>query len=328
MFFFSRSHGFGEALRQVMRLAKARSVPIVLGAVLLAAAAFKTHQLTSGPMPENSLFTSRWFLIGLGEFELALGLWLLSGAYPKQARIMALVTFASFGVVSLYQAFSGESSCGCFGKASVSPRHTLLLDSAAVVALWFWHSEGARGISTDKERNVSSHSFRLTASGFIFLMIGIPVAVAMSRYTPAFLTNEGEIVGDNSTVVLEPETWVGKRFPLLKHINIGEQLAKGKWLVMLYHHNCPRCREAITRLRGQARQVQENVALIELSPYEAPQLTASPVLARSWRHGRVKGEGQWFVETPLFIELEDGGVAAPCPARPSLMVADSMSKRR
>jgi hypothetical protein len=148
MFHFSPSHGFAEALWQVLRLTKARCVPILLSAVLLTATALKMHQLATGPVVENSLFTTRWFLIGLVEFELALGLWLLIGAYPRQARLAALMAFAVFCVVSLYQALSGEESCGCFGKAPVSPWYTALFDLAAVAALWFWHPETASDICT------------------------------------------------------------------------------------------------------------------------------------------------------------------------------------
>jgi hypothetical protein len=131
-----------------------------LGVVLLTAAVLKTHQLATGPA-EHSLFTYRWLLIGLVEFELALGLWLLAGVYLEQARIAALAAFYEFGSVSLYQALSGEESCGCFGEVAVNPWHTLLFDLAALAALWRWHPNAGPLVQTVRgAQNARSHSFR------------------------------------------------------------------------------------------------------------------------------------------------------------------------
>ena len=35
------------------------------------------------------------------------------------------------------------------------------------------------------------------------------------------LVTSGDIIGDSDFVVLEPETWVGKVFPLIPYIDIG-----------------------------------------------------------------------------------------------------------
>lgn len=144
MFFLFPSRGFGEVLRRAVCLASlcaSGGVPVVLGAVLLTAAALKTHQLATIPTAESVLFTSRWFLVSFVEFELALGLWLLVGAYLPQARLAALAAFASFAVVSLYQALAGRVSCCCFGRIPFGPRYTLVFDLIAIAALWRWHPE-------------------------------------------------------------------------------------------------------------------------------------------------------------------------------------------
>ena len=57
-------------------------VRIGLGVLLLTAAALKGHQLATEPVAETGLLTSRWFLIGVVEFELFFGLCLLAGLYP------------------------------------------------------------------------------------------------------------------------------------------------------------------------------------------------------------------------------------------------------
>jgi hypothetical protein len=73
----------------------------LIGLLLLVAAALKFYQLATEPAPETSLFTSRWFLVAMVEFEFLLGMWLLSGVYPKQAYTVALATFAVYSLVAL-----------------------------------------------------------------------------------------------------------------------------------------------------------------------------------------------------------------------------------
>jgi hypothetical protein len=190
MVFLSRCFGFWQAL--LPRTIPARAIPVLIGVVLLTAAALKIQQLATDASQENSLFTSRWLLTGLVEFELALGLWLLSGAHPKQARRMALAAFAGFCFVSLYQARTGAPSCGCFGKISVKPWHTLLFDLAIEVMLWRWKPgihkrmsmfrEGRSSIGT----SVHTHS-RLTTIGLLIVLAGVPAAIAMNRPRAALL---------------------------------------------------------------------------------------------------------------------------------------------
>ena len=110
-------------------------VRIVLGIVLLSAAVLKGHQLATEPVAETSLFTSRWFLIGVVEFELFFGLWLLCGLYPRRTWAAALLCFGGFACVSLYKALSGEVTCGCFGTVPVNPWYAVVFDCAAIAAL-------------------------------------------------------------------------------------------------------------------------------------------------------------------------------------------------
>jgi hypothetical protein len=179
MSLLSRSRNFGEAPQRILRGINARGASVLVGVVLLTAAALKTHQLATGPTAENSLFTSRWLLIALVELELALGLWLLSGAYPGLARLAALAAFAGFCLASLYQALTGAPSCGCFGNVHINPWYTLLFDLAAVVVLWRWTSAAHVNICWGGG-GARSHSFRLIAFGLFFLLAGIPAAIAMS----------------------------------------------------------------------------------------------------------------------------------------------------
>jgi len=62
-----------------VRITAYGAVRMILGLILLSAAALKRHQLATEPVAETSLFTFRWFMIGVVEFEIFFGLWLLTG---------------------------------------------------------------------------------------------------------------------------------------------------------------------------------------------------------------------------------------------------------
>src|SRR6516164_6027950 len=113
-------------------------VPILVGLLLLVAAMLKTYQMASEPAVETSWVTSRWFQIAVVEWELLLGLGLLTGVIPRATRLAAIVSFAVFAVYNVYQVSASEGSCGCFGKISIDPMYTLWLDVVVVLALLLW----------------------------------------------------------------------------------------------------------------------------------------------------------------------------------------------
>jgi len=277
-----------------VRIAGYDVVRIVLGVILLTAAALKGHQLATETVAETGLFTSRWLLICVVEFELFFGLWLLSGLHPRRTWQAALLCFSAFACVSLYKALSGEASCGCFGRVPVNPWYTLVLDLAAVAALLCWRAvsdpvisprplagEGSGGMARASLLPLAAEEpgvrARLgTRLGWVlglFLAAGIPAAVAMGTYQAATLKDSGDIFGESEFVVLEPETWVGKRFPLLEYIDIKGEVARGSWALLFYHHNCPVCHEAIARCEELSRGAAAgptrgpSIALIEMPPY-------------------------------------------------------------
>jgi len=81
---------------------------IALGLILLTAAALKGQQLATEPVAETSLFTSRWFLICVVEFELFFGLWAFAGVHPKSIPIVGVLCLGS---VSIIKSPLGEVSC-------------------------------------------------------------------------------------------------------------------------------------------------------------------------------------------------------------------------
>ena len=343
-----------------VRIAGYDVVRIVLGLILLTAAALKGHQLATEPVAETSLFTSRWFLIGVVEFELFFGLWLLSGLYPRRTWQAALVCFSAFACVSLYKALSGEASCGCFGRVPVNPWYTLVLDLAAVAALT--SRRPARRAATSplplagegpgvragasllplaaEGPGVRGGVFPLPLPGpgvrvrlgtrlgwilGIFLPAGISAALATGSYQAAMMDDSGDIFGESQFVVLEPETWVGKRFPLLNYIDIGGQLAHGEWVVVMYRADCPKCEDTIPKYEAVFCDLKggfnsPRLALVEMPSQGAPR--AQFGCLDSCSCGRLRDTRKWLVTAPLQFILVEGIVTRILDARELLPEED------
>jgi hypothetical protein len=96
-------------------------VPVSVAALLGFTASLKSYELASNAVQVQGVLSTRPFLTGLILYEIALGLWLISGLHAPVARIVTGLTFIAFFEVSLYQALVGEGSCGCLGRVTVSP---------------------------------------------------------------------------------------------------------------------------------------------------------------------------------------------------------------
>ena len=67
------------------RVAAHDVVRVVLALILLKAAALKMHQLATEPVADRDVFSYRWVLIAGTEFELCLGIWLISGLWRRES---------------------------------------------------------------------------------------------------------------------------------------------------------------------------------------------------------------------------------------------------
>lgn len=124
----------------------------------------------------------------------------------------------------------------------------------------------------------------------------------MASYSETTLSYAGEIIGDGKIVVLEPEKWIGKRFPLLDYIDIGDKLKEGKWLVLLYHHDCPKCQEALSTLQHLARLQQ--IAVVQMPPYGVG--NGDGCKSKWPAIGRLGVVREWFAETPILVSIDNG----------------------
>ncbi len=95
--------------------------------------------------------------------------------------------------------------------------------------------------------------------------------VAAGRMVPSRTSAlEGVVSGPDGLVILEPEKWIGNTLPIATQIDIGGQLAKGRWTMVLLHHDCPKCQEALPKYEQLASRLEPGlarIALIEVPPY-------------------------------------------------------------
>ena len=301
----------------------------VLAGILLLAAGLKAHQLATQPVVDSGFLflSSRAVLTVELECEIILGVWLLSGAFPRLAWLVTTCCFAAFSLITYSKAVRGEASCGCFGVVEVSPWITLVMDILAVAALMmlrrnFWQSSSA-----------SRLRLRIVGACLAAVALGAPAAVAAMSFKAARIDVSGEIIGAGKWVLLEPETWTGKKLPILRYLRLAEseKLSQGKWAVILYRHDCPNCREELSRLRDRLKGSEPpRMAFVELPPYGAGRAAFLPE-GKNIVLGKLDESKSWFVETPAILSL-DGGIVRSSPASakfagdPALLASDANSK--
>jgi len=152
----------------------------------------------------------------------------------------------------------------------------------------------------------------LAALGVLAVLMALVVGGCGTSSRPtAWLGPDGGIVGDAKAVLLEPRTWLGRECPLLRHMDIGKRLSEEAWTVVLYRHDCPRCRAVLPQYETGAAAMagQPNapgVALVAIPPYEKPE---SPLTGRgACLRGRLSDRRDWLVATPAVIHLVQGEV--------------------
>ncbi len=277
-------------------LTKSRVLAALLGFVLVAAAVLKVHEFATG----TEFLGSRWTLLAVIEIELLLGLWLIGGMAPKGARLGALGCFSVFVVISAWHTIEGHESCGCLGNVRLNPWVSLTFDLAAVTALWYWRPN--EGQAASRRRQVLFATLTV-----ILASVGV---IAVVRTTVSGLTEDGNIKGDAQAVRFNPETWIGKRLPLLKQIDIGQELSEGDWTLILYQHNCSLCEKVLSGLEeGSETRAMEGerrrVVLIEMSGQDKNRVSRVSN-ASGWRTARLDGRRTWLVTVPAILTLRDG----------------------
>ena len=271
----------------------------LLGVLLLTTAMLKGWQLLVEPSISSSIWSYRPFQILAVELELAIGIWLLSGFFKKAAWLITLLCFSFFSLVTTYKAITGAESCGCFGFVSVNPWVTLFaIDLPALAALVIFKPKGEKFLAP------LPSFFRFAGIASFGVLILVTTLAVLAFNEPAKITSSYEVLG--------PEMWIGQPLPVLKDIDIGEKLAKGKWLLIFYRHDCQACKEEIQKYEQSASELARiptgpHVAFVEISPYAGPSenFLSSKTL---YTVGKLSDTKDWFIQTPQIVTIEDGRV--------------------
>jgi hypothetical protein len=276
-----------------------RGTPLLVGGVLLGAVFLKSWEGLIVPGAKLPMLGRAGQLV----VELALAAACLAAWPLPLVRKLLIALFSGFALYATYLALIGAESCGCFGPVKVHPGWTIALD---VVVLWLllfkWPS------STDLVRpSILKYCRRWTAA---FLAMAIPATALLIMRQPTVVASGSNLASAGELVILEPESWIGRALPIIDEIDVGHELARGDWLLLLYHHDCPQCQEALPRYLGLAEQLnsdhqQRRIAVVETPPFAAGGLQGSSTAALK---GRLSDRREWFVQTPVEITLKDGDV--------------------
>jgi hypothetical protein len=258
--------------------------------------------LGTHPVPETGLLTSRWFLIAVVEAELLLGLVLVFGIFQRPVWGATIAFFGGASIVSLYKALSGEESCGCFGAVEANPAWAFLLDVAAITFLFICppRVDGRTGYA---------QRARALSFGTVFVLVSLITVASTLSHAPTVDPAQGGLIATAGVTVLDPRAWIGQRFPLERHINVGEQLMNGEWTVIFFHHDCPRCQSLIEEQRAQVLRGMQ-LAVIEMPPFGTANHNSAP-LGLPLLNGRLADDREWFAKTPLLMQLSGGIVTQP-----------------
>jgi hypothetical protein len=283
----------------------------LLGAFLVATAAWKAFSPADGAALQAVHALPGWLLIAVVQAELGAGLWLLSGIWPQWSWRAAAALFVPFAVFSLFRALAGFESCGCFGSVRVNPWITFTFDMAILGLLATLRGTFARLPG-------GPHRPRLLMVCTIgYLVLGVSSFVLMYPAQAAKLGGAGELSDGDRLVILEPAEWAGRELPVAESLMPAVDLSRGNWVVVFYHHGCPRCVEAVSRyieLASESGEPGSQVLLVEVPPYAREE----PADLGAARHVRLSDRREWFVQTPVEIRIEHGKVTGAHPELPSV----------
>jgi thiol-disulfide isomerase/thioredoxin len=299
-----------------------------VGLTLIIASILKSHQLLTEPIISKGFWESWQFFLIQIPLELGLGIWLVCGLFRKAGWLLGVLAFGLFIGVTLQKGISGAGSCGCFGRVHVNPWITFsVMDVPFFALLLIFRPKGEKLLPPPwpSER----HFFGVAIPTFILLPVLVLVLVFNK---PPEKTDKYEVI--------KPQEWVKKEavtakpviekptdqnqsaqpkitkqaeeWPMLKHIDVADSLRNGVVVVLLYHWDCPNCREAIPKYNKMCSELgggegSIRFAFIEIPSYGRQEDNPVPQ-DTSCLKGRLDTSKQWYITTPLVVLIENGTV--------------------
>jgi hypothetical protein len=280
---------------------------------LLAAVALKTfYFMETETIAVGRFAISPWLQIIAVQFELLLIFLFIAGISPLAVWRAAAALFAVFGIFSLARAVAGYDSCGCFGRVKVNPWWTFALDAGIVTMLLINRREFV------ERRPVLAGSRRFVACGVGCVLLSAVSLVVMARTAPASLSDGVSTLENRRLVILEAVKWIGREFPLRDALTPPVDLSAGNWTVLIYHHDCPKCQEVLPQYQRLVKEYgtsdeSGHVLCLEVPPFGERVEYDGPA-----RYARLSDDREWFVETPVEIQLTNGKVTLASTELPSV----------
>jgi hypothetical protein len=296
----------------------------VVAGILLLAAGLKAYQLATAPLPpvvQDSVFTpllelfnDRYFQMAVVVGEILFALVLIAGIALQYTWLLSILGFSVFTLVSLMKGLSGETSCGCFGTIEVNPWITMVFDLVIVACLAVFRERIDWSFPPLDRKKVLAVLVAWTclAGPALFFMLSLkqqPHATLGTEFTGP----DGRVM-----ILLEPESWIGKEFPLITRFvepEGSDVLLSGTWQVLLVQPDCPECHQKMAELEATR---PENVAIVVIPSRSGNEMlqTSFPAFVLDRRNG-------WFAETPVVVKLVEGvcvevgeGFRSGCPKYP------------
>jgi hypothetical protein len=232
-------------------------VRLYISLLLFVAVVLKSDGLSIEFASGRPIVPWTWLVVALIPWELLLSIWLVSGMAQRRALLAALGMFGAFSVYSLGLLGAGASSCRCFGRWELHPAWTLSLDLTTIWALlWLLRCPNS-GLTGGTMKSPCSHSgpqvgtYRLR--GLLCLIVWLSLsalflAVIFGRKGLA-LDQPGMTDLGNGVLLIEPEKWDGHPLPILKSVDIQEDLKHGEWEVLLMRGSCPHCQTIVNEIQ-------------------------------------------------------------------------------
>jgi hypothetical protein len=272
--------------------------------LLLAAVALKVLN----PTTTNTL----WPTILVIQWELLLVVLLASDFSPRLVWLVTLLSFGLFGAFALFRVIGGYDSCGCFGSVKVHPWWTFMVDIGVVLLLWFKR----RALQERQGMSVFCHH---AACGAAYIILSVLSLTAIARYAPEPLSAGVSATDDGRVIILEPAAWIGNEFPIRDDLSPGVDLSVGQWTVLIYHHDCEECQQALPQYERLAAQIAGDRSDLHVLCLEAPPFGEPLDATSAAKHARLADDREWFVEAPVEIQVSDGIVTLASTDLPSLI---------
>ena len=181
-------------------------VPWALGMLLVAAGAADGHELVVSAREAD------WGLLLHADLELLGGFWLLSGRFPRAARIAAFVAFGGILAFDLATAIAGHTPQPVFGRVSVDSWWILPCDLVLLAALlwWRWAPRG--------EVRAYPHAGRWAAASLAAMALGLALERSQVGQYPIVATvRAGRTASGLDSLVYLPDGYYRslRRWPVI-----------------------------------------------------------------------------------------------------------------